>query len=103
MNIDTLIDELQKYCGLSDKDVNKEIYNSYQKNYLEGQAGVVINSMDNCYEIYLYVKNKDKIASPLAYMKTSIEKEANNYYTKLLNVLDEKKPAELIDFCREQK
>ena len=47
--------------------------------------------------------HKDRIASPLAYMKTNIEKEANNYYTKLLNVLDEKKPAELIDFCREQK
>ena len=103
MNINTLIDELQEFCNKSDNNINKMVYTSFQKDFLEGQAGAIINSMDDSYEVYLYIKNKDKIASPLAYIKTNLEKEANTYYTKLISVIKNENPKELIEFCRNQK
>ena len=52
MDIDTLIDMLIDYCKDSNKSDDKEIFNSYQQQYLNGYAGVIINSIDNKFEIY---------------------------------------------------
>ena len=57
MDIDTLIDMLIDYCKDSNKSDNKEIFNSYQQQYLNGYAGVIINSIDDKFEIYTYIKN----------------------------------------------
>ena len=57
MEIDTLIDMLLEYRKDSNKSDNKEIYKSYQQEYLNGYAGVIINSLDQKFEIYLYIKN----------------------------------------------
>ena len=103
MNIDTLIEELQEFCSNSEKKDDKSIYQSFQKDYLNGQAGVIINNMCNDFEIYLYIKNKDKIVSPLARHITNSEKEANDYYTKLVELLETNNYSDLIDFCKKQK
>lgn len=103
MNIDTLIEELQCFCNESYKSDDKEVYKSVQKNYLDGQAGIIINSMNNYFEIYLYIKKKNKIASPLLYLQTTSENEANIYYTKLNSILDNENPEELIRFCKSKK
>ena len=103
MNIDTLIKELQGFCNESYKSEDKEVYKSVQKNYLDGQAGIIINSMNNYFEIYLYIKKKNKIASPLLYLQTASENEANIYYTKLVSILDNENPEELIRFCKSKK
>lgn len=103
MNIDTLIKELQGFCNESYKSEDKDVYKSVQKNYLDGQAGIIINSMNNSFEIYLYIKKKNKIVSPLLYLKTTSEQEANIYYTKLVNILNNENPEELIRFCKTQK
>ena len=58
MEIDTLIDMLLEYRKDSNKSDNKEIYKSYQQEFLNGYAGVIINSLDQKFKIYLYIKNK---------------------------------------------
>ena len=103
MNIDTLIEELQCFCNECYKSDDKEVYKSVQKNYLDGQAGIIINSMNNYFEIYLYIKKKNKIASPLLYLQTTSENEANIYYTKLDSILDNENPEELIRLCKSKK
>ncbi len=103
MNIDTLIDDLKDFCSKGEKTTDKSIYQSFQKEYLNGQAGAIINNMGNDYEIYIYIKNKDKIVSPLARYITSSEEEANNYYTKLINLLNNENCDDLIAFCKNQK
>ncbi len=103
MNIDTLIEELQEFCSSSEKTDDKSIYQSYQKDYLNGQAGAIINNMNNNFEIYLYIKNKDKIVSPLARHITNSDQEANEYYTKLVELLETDNYNDLIDFCKKQK
>ena len=51
MDINTLIDMLIEYCKDSNKSDNKEIFNSYQQQYSNGYAGVIINSIDDKFEI----------------------------------------------------
>ena len=100
MDINTVIDELLEYCKYSNKTDDKEIIKSYQQEYLDGYAGSIINKIDNKFEIYSYIKNKDKIASPLLYWKTDDEKKAYNYYEKLVEILKSEDYNVLIGFCK---
>ena len=100
MEIDTLIDMLLDYRKDSNKSDNKEIFKSYQQEYLNGYAGVVINSIEQKFEIYLYIKNKDKIVSPLLLWKTDDSDKALNYYGKLIEVLKSQDYNVLIGFCK---
>ena len=100
MDIDTLIDMLKDYCKDSNKSDNKEIFNSYQQQYLNGYAGVIINSIDDKFEIYTYIKNKDKITSPLLLWKTDSEEKANNYYNRLVEIIKSQDYNVLIGFCK---
>ena len=100
MEIDTLIDMLLDYCKDSNKSDNKEIFKSYQQEYLNGYAGAIINSIEDKFEIYLYIKNKDKIASPLLLWKTDSEEKAINYYDKLIDLLKSRDYNVLIGFCK---
>lgn len=100
MDIDTLIDMLIDYCRDSNKSDDKEIFNSYQQKYLNGYAGVIINKIDDRFEVYTYIKNKDKIASPLLLWKTDSEEKANNYYNRLVEIIKSQDYNVLIDFCK---
>ena len=100
MEIDTLIDMLLDYRKDSNKSDNKEIFKSYQQEYLNGYAGAIINSLEDKFEIYLYIKNKDKIVSPLLLWKTDNEEKAINYYDKLIDLLKSQDYNVLIGFCK---
>ena len=100
MDIDTLIDMLIDYCRDSNKSDDKEIFNSYQQKYLNGYAGVIINKIYDRFEVYTYIKNKDKIASPLLLWKTDSEEKANNYYNRLVEIIKSQDYNDLIDFCK---
>ena len=99
MQIDALIELLKDYVKKSDVSENKEIYKSYQIEYLDGIGGVIINSFNNKFEIYTYIKNKDKIASPLLYWKTDKEESAIKYYNILVNIIDSQDYNVLKGFC----
>ena len=99
MQIDALIELLKDYVKKSDVSEDKEIYKSYQTEYLDGIGGVIINSFDNKFEIYTYIKNKDKIASPLLYWKTDKEESAIKYYNILVNIIDSQDYNVLKGFC----
>ena len=100
MNINTMIEELQEYCRGSNKSDDKDIIKSYQQEYLNGYAGAIINSLEDKFEIYLYINNKDKIASPLLLWKTDNEEKAINYYDKLIDLLKSQDYNVLIGFCK---
>ena len=100
MDIDTLIDMLIDYCRDSNKSDDKEIFNSYQQKYLNGYAGVIINNIDDRFEVYTYINNKDKITSPLLLWKTDSEEKANNYYNRLVEIIKSQDYNDLIDFCK---
>lgn len=99
MQIDALIELLKDYVKKSDVSEDKEIYKSYQIEYLDGIGGVIINSFDNKFEIYTYIKNKDKIVSPLLYWKTDKEESAIKYYNILVNIIDSQDYNVLKGFC----
>lgn len=100
MQIESLIELLKEYVKKSDTSENKEIYKSYQTEYLDGFGGVIINIFDNKFEIYTYIKNKDKIASPLLYWKTDKEESAIKYYNILVNIIDSQDYNVLKGFCK---
>lgn len=100
MEIDTLIDMLLDYRKDSNKSDNKEIFKSYQQEYLNGYAGVIINSIEQKFEIYLYIKNKDKIVSPLLLWKTDSQDKAISYYEKLVEIIKSQDYNVLIGFCK---
>ena len=100
MEIDTLIDMLLDYRKDSNKSNNKEIFKSSQQEYLDGYAGVIINSIEQKFEIYLYIKNKDKIVSPLLLWKTDSQDKAISYYEKLVEIIKSQDYNVLIGFCK---
>ena len=100
MNIDELIQKLSMYKKEANKLVDKEVFKSFQQKYLDGYAGSIINKIDNKYEIYLYIKNKDVIASPLLYWKTDSEEKAINYFDKLIEIIKSLDYNVLIGFCK---
>lgn len=100
MQIDTLIDMLKDNIKKSDSSDNKEVFKSYQTEYLDGFGGVIINSFDNKFEIYVYIKNKDRIASPLLYWKTDREDSAINYYNILVSIINSQDYNVLKGFCK---
>lgn len=99
MQINELIKLLKDYVKKSDDFNDKEIFDSYQTSYLDGYGGVIINSFDNKFEIYAYIKNKELIASPLLYWKTDKEESAIKYYNILVNIIDSQDYNVLKGFC----
>ena len=89
-----------EYEGSNYEINDKEIFNSYQQKYLNGYAGVIINNIDDRFEVYTYIKNKDKIASPLLLWKTDSEEKANNYYNRLVEIIKSQDYNVLIGFCK---
>ena len=101
MNTNEIIDFLDKYKKETDKNENKEIYRSYQQPYLDGYAGVIFNALNNQYEVYAYIKNKDKIVSPLLLWQTISKEKANEYYNKLIEIIKSENYISLINSCKQ--
>jgi hypothetical protein len=100
MVIEDYINELISSCGKSDK-VDKEILDTYQSHFLNGDIGLVFNkyTKEEKYEVYAYIKTKEQIASPLLY-KTSTEKnELELYYSELLDFIKNEEPKNIINRC----
>ena len=100
MVIEDFINELISSCGKSNK-VAKEILDTYQSHFLNGEIGLVFNKYieEDKYEVYAYIKTKEQIASPLLY-KTSIDKnELELYYSELLEFIKNNVPKDIINRC----
>ena len=68
--------------------------------YNDTVCNELINNIDDRFEVYTYIKNKDKIASPLLLWKTDSEEKANNYYNRLVEIIKSQDYNDLIDFCK---
>ena len=100
MKMDTLIDILSSYEKKTNKNTNKDIFRSYQQQYLDGYAGVISNILNDKYELYIYIKNRDRIVSPLLLWKTTSKEKAISYYEKLVEVIKSQDYNVLIGLCQ---
>lgn len=100
MVIEDYIDVLISCCGKSDK-VDKEIIDTYQSHFLNGDIGLIFNKYteEEKYEVYIYIKTKDKIASPLLYITSTNKNELELYYSELLEFIKNDEPKNIINRC----
>lgn len=100
MVIEDYIDELISCCDKSDK-VDKEILDTYQSHFLNGDIGLIFNKYteEEKYEVYVYIKTKDKIASPLLYRTSTDKNELELYYSELLEFIKNDEPKNIINRC----
>ena len=100
MVIEDYINELISSCGKSDK-VDKEILDTYQSHFLNGDIGLVFNkyTKEEKYEVYAYIKTKEQIASPLLYKKKKKKNELELYYSELLDFIKNEEPKNIINRC----
>lgn len=100
MVIEDYIEELINCCAKSDK-VDKEILDTYQSHFLNGDIGLMFNKYteEEKYEVYIYIKTKDKIASPLLYKTSNVKNELELYYNELLDFIKKDEPKNIINRC----
>ena len=71
MNLDTIIDELQEYRYINEDTISdeKSCLDDYQIEFLTGFVEVIFDScLDRkLFEVYVNIKNTDKIADALMY------------------------------------
>ena len=84
------------------KNEISSIQYSESENFAELSAILNIGAkiFDDKFEIYTYIKNKDKITSPLLLWKTDSEEKANNYYNRLVEIIKSQDYNVLIGFCK---
>ena len=101
MNIAEVIQDLQKYC-ISNTKEDKTIYKTSQNTFTEGFVGVMLNECtdSNDYEVYLYIKDKDLIASPLLLEKYKNVIDATNYYEELVDFIKNNTPENIVNRCK---
>ena len=80
---------------------DKEIVDSYQSYFLDGYIGLVFNKYANSdkYEVYLYIKTSNEIASPLLYKTSNDINTMKEYYTELLNFIKSEEPEIIMNRC----
>ena len=90
MNIENIIIDLNNYITPIDKDLKKELYKTSQLSLEDGSIGIIINKLldENLFEGYLYIKRKDKIASPLMYKGKLSKEYADQYFEELNNMIN---------------
>ncbi|MCR5146464.1 MAG: hypothetical protein K6B70_03855 [Clostridia bacterium] len=100
MVIGGFMKELKQHIGTS-KKTDKEIIDSYQSHFLDGDIGIVFNkySKEELYEVYVYIKTSDEIASPLLYKISNVRNDLELYYTKLLNFIKNNEPDIIMNRC----
>ncbi len=101
MNIIEIIQDLKEYCTSNTKE-DKTIFKSSQNTFMEGFIGVMLNECNesNNYEVYLYVKDKDLIASPLLLEKYKNVIDATNYYEELVDFIKNNTPESIVNRCK---
>lgn len=101
MNIAEIIQDLKKHCTNNTKE-DKTVFKSTQNAFMEGFIGVMLNECteSNNYEVYLYIKDKDLIASPLLLGKYKNVIDATNYYEELVDFIKNNTPESIINRCR---
>ncbi len=101
MNIIEIIQDLKEYCTSNTKE-DKTIFKSSQNTFMEGFIGIMLNECNesNNYEVYLYVKDKDLIASPLLLEKYKNVIDATNYYEELVDFIKNNTPESIVNRCK---
>ena len=104
MDLDAIIDELQDYCFDDKKTISneKEMLNNYQIEFLDGFIGIILNQFTETveYEVYLNIKNKNKIVCPLLYKIFNNVIEAEKYYKELKKLIDNNDEKNIINRCK---
>lgn len=98
--IEDYMELLIKNCGKANR-TDKDLLDTFQTTFLNGYIGLMFNKevLTNNYEVYLYIKTKSQIASPLLY-KTSTDKiELQIYYNELLNFIKTENEKKVINRC----
>lgn len=98
--IEDYMEELKNNCSKSNKG-DKELLDTYQSHFLNGYIGLMFNkeSSREGYEVYLYIKTKDQIASPLLYRVSNNKNELQLYYNELLNFIKNENEKNVINRC----
>lgn len=104
MKLNAIIDELQDYCFDNKETIcnEKEMFDNYQIEFLDGFIGIIVNQFTETgkYEVYLNIKNKNKIACPLLYKIFNNVDEAKNYYKELKKLIDNNNEKYIINRCK---
>lgn len=101
MKIDVVIEELKNFCTENTKG-DKEIFNTIQKDFLDGQIGIMMNKNTNNadIEVYLYMKSKKNIVCPLLLKKFISDFDATNYYDEVVNLIENNSEEYIINRCK---
>lgn len=102
MNIVDIIQDLKQYKIENKKTDDKNIYKSIQHNFLEGYIGAIMNNdlSDDSYEVYLYIKDKENIVSPLLLKKYNDVVTATNYFDELVYLIENNSEEAIINHCK---
>ncbi|MBO4246108.1 MAG: hypothetical protein J5892_05190 [Bacilli bacterium] len=100
MVIGGFMKDLKKSVISISKD-DKEIVDSYQSYFLDGYIGLVFNKYTDSdkYEVYIYIKTSNEIASPLLYKTSNDINVMKEYYTELLNYIQKEEPDIIMNRC----
>ena len=101
MKVDNIIEELKSFCTQNNKE-DKEVYNAIQKDFLDGQIGVIMNKSINTenMEVYLYIKSKDNIVCPLLLKKFMGVFDAKSYYDEIIDLIENNSEEYIINRCK---
>lgn len=104
MDINTVIHDLQEYYfnNESNNESEKEIFDNYQVEFLDGFIGCIINKYNESelYEVYLYINSKEEIACPLLYKTFDNVIESKQYYEEIKNLINNNDEKYIINRCK---
>lgn len=102
MNIIGIIQELKQYEIKNEKNNNKNVYRTIQNSFLDGYIGVIMNQIhnDDSYEVYLYIKEKENIVSPLLLRRFKDVFSAVNYFDELVYLIENNTEEVIIERCK---
>lgn len=98
MDINDVIKEVSNYIIESTlKLETKSLEKTEQKNFLDGQIGIMFYNGNNEETVYLFIKHEDKIASPLLLRIFEKHSEAEEYYAELKKLINNDNPCVILD------
>ncbi len=104
MNLNTIIDELQEYRYINEDTISDEkcCLDDYQIEFLTGYVEVIFDScLDrNLFEVYVNIKNTDKIADSLMYKMFYNQEKAKKYFDEVKKFIDENDEKNIINRCK---
>lgn len=104
MNLNTIIDELQEYRYINKDTISDEkcCLDDYQIEFLTGYVEVIFDScLDrNLFEVYVNIKNTDKIADSLMYKMFYNQEEAKKYFDEVKKFINENDEKNILNRCK---